>query len=474
MSAPITLKSKPGKKDLVCIIAGQIPTELASIITGDKKKTLLAKPADWQNIISLSIDDTTYVNIPKPGKDKNISEHYRLAGASVWGFMKSNNFDSVHIHSGDTESALATAEGLWLKDYRFEMYKKKKSGFTIKSIGIQKGLCSQKEIDSLIAVLGGIYFARDLVNEPPNILTATEMAKRIKDGGKTAGYKVDILGKAKIKSLKMGGLLSVNQGSTKEPTFSIIEYLPEKPKNKKPIVLVGKGIVYDTGGQSLKPTLNSMDIMKSDMGGAATVAGAIFAAAAAKLPVHIIGLIPATDNQPGPDAYCPGDVITMMDGTQVEVMNTDAEGRLVLADALAYAKKLKPELAIDVATLTGSSMGALSYYAAALMGTASEDVKTKLKTAGTNSWERIVEFPLWDDYGEGLKSDIADIKNVGSSPLAGVILAGKFLERFTDYSWMHLDIAGPAFLPASSGYLPKGGTGFGVNLLFHFLKDYKS
>lgn len=474
MSAPITLKSKPGKKDLICIIAGQIPTDLASIITADDKKTLLAKPADWQNLISLSLSDTTYVNIPKPKKDKNSNEHFRLAGASLWSFMKSHNLASVHIHSGDSESALAIAEGLWLKDYRFEAYKKQKSGFSITSVGIQKGLCSQKELDSLIALMAGIYFARDLVNEPPNVLTATEMAKRIKTEGKKAGYKVDILGKAKIQALKMGGLLSVNQGSTKEPTFSIIEYLPEKAKNKKPIVLVGKGIVYDTGGQSLKPTLNSMDIMKSDMGGAAAVAGAMAAAAAAKLPIHIIGLIPATDNQPGPDAYCPGDVITMMDGTQVEVMNTDAEGRLVLADALAYAKKLNPELTIDLATLTGSSMGALSYYAAALMGTAGDNVKSKFKTAGTNAWERMVEFPLWEDYGEDLKSDIADVKNIGSSPLAGVILAGKFLERFTDYPWMHLDIAGPAFLPSSRGYLPKGGTGFGVNLLFHFLKDYKS
>jgi len=300
------------------------------------------------------------------------------------------------------------------------------------------------------------------------------MAKRFKDGGKDAGYKVEILGKSKIKALKMGGLLSVNQGSTKDPTFSILEYKPAKAKNKKPIVLVGKGIVYDTGGLSLKPTLNSMDIMKCDMGGAAAVAGAIFAVAQAQLPVHIIGLVPATDNQPGPDAYGPGDVITMMDGTRVEVMNTDAEGRLVLADALAYARKLNPELTIDLATLTGSSMAAIGNYAAALMGSASDKVKTDFMNAGTNSWERLVEFPLWDDYENDLESDIADVKNLGSTPLAGVIIAGKFLERFTDYPWLHVDLAGPAFLPSSRGYLPKGGTGFGVNLLFNYFKNWKS
>ncbi|NEN24553.1 leucyl aminopeptidase family protein [Cryomorpha ignava] len=473
MSAPIKLKSKHQGEDVICIIDGEFSSALDAHITAETKKSLRAKPADWQSFISASSKGITYVNIQKPKDGKNSTEHYRIAGAALWDFMKSINKASVHLATGNESSALAIAEGLWLKNYRFEPYKKKKSAFEIKHIGVQKEISSKKEVDSLIAVLDGIYFARDLVNEPANILTAVEMAKRIKDGGKQAGYKVDIMGRTKIKALKMGGLLAVNQGSTKDPTFSVIEYKPAKPKNKKPIVLVGKGIVYDTGGLSLKPTLNSMDIMKCDMGGAAAVAGAIFAAATAGLPIHIVGLIPATDNQPGPDAYGPGDVITMMDGTTVEVMNTDAEGRLVLADALAYAKKLKPELTIDLATLTGSAIAAIGTYAAALMGSASDATKSKLLEAGTNSWERLVEFPLWDDYENDLKSDIADIKNLGSSPLAGVIIAGKFLERFTDYPWLHIDIAGPAFLPSARGYLPKGATGFGVNLLFSFFKDYK-
>lgn len=473
MSAPIKLKSKPASEDVVCFLDSEFSSAPDALITDEVKKSLSAKPAEWQSFISTTNKGVTYVNIQKPKEGKNNSEHYRMAGATLWDYMKSVNKTSLYVASGANGLALALAEGLWLKNYRFEPYKTKKSLFEVKAIGIKKDISSKKEVDSLNALLDGIYFARDLVNEPANILTAVEMAKRIKDGGKQAGYNVDILGKTKIKALKMGGLLSVNQGSTKEPTFSVIEYKPAKAKNKKPIVLVGKGIVYDTGGLSLKPTLNSMDIMKCDMGGAAAVAGAIFAAASANLPVHIVGLIPATDNQPGPDAYGPGDVITMMDGTRVEVMNTDAEGRLVLADALAYAKKLKPELTIDLATLTGSAIAAIGTYAAALMGSANGTAKSQLLEAGTNSWERLVEFPLWDDYENDLKSDIADIKNLGSSPLAGVIVAGKFLERFTDYPWLHIDIAGPAFLPSPRGYLPKGATGFGVNLLFNFFKDYK-
>jgi leucyl aminopeptidase len=296
------------------------------------------------------------------------------------------------------------------------------------------------------------------------------LARRIEYAGIEAGFQVDVLKKAKIKALKMGGLMSVNQGSTQDPTFSIIEYAPKKPKNKKPIVLVGKGIVYDTGGLSLKPTANSMDMMKCDMAGAAAVAGAIYAAALAELPVHIIGLIPATDNQPGPNAYAPGDVITMYDGTRVEVMNTDAEGRLVMADALAYAKKLKPLITIDLATLTGSSVRTLGYYAGATMGTASDKMKKNLIDAGFDGWERLVELPLWDDYNKELESEIADTRNLEKSGTAGAIVAGKFLQKFTAYPWMHIDIAGPAYLPARRGYLPKGGTGFGVNLLFHFFK----
>lgn len=473
MAALFTLKAKPTSENVLCFIGSKIPASLPFKITTENKKALTAKPAKWQKFLSISENGKTVVRIPSFAEKPDRNEYFRQAGAEIWNFLKRMNADSLFLAEAEEEDILALIEGIALKDYRFEVYKTEKSEFHIKQINIAKPACSQKNLDELTGLLAGIFLARDLVNEPANVLTAEEFSARMKKAGEEAGFKVDVMGRAKIEALKMGGVLAVNQGSTKEPTFNVLEYKPAKASNKKPVVLVGKGIVYDTGGLSLKPTPNSMDIMKCDMGGGAAVVGAIYAAASAKLPLHIIGLIPATDNQPGPDAFAPGDVITMMDGTRVEVMNTDAEGRLVLADALAYAKRFDPEVAIDLATLTGASMRALGYHAATLMGNAHDDLKRKLTDAGLKSWERMVEMPLWSDYSSELDSDIADMRNMGTSPLAGAIVAGKFLEHFAKFPWMHLDIAGPAFLPAGHGYLPKGGTGFGVNLLFQFLKEYK-
>ncbi len=473
MAASFTLKAKPTKERVLCFIGSKIPASLPIKITTENKKALTAKPAKWQKFLSISENGKTIIRIPAFAEKTDRKEYFRQTGSEIWNFLKSLNADSVFLAEAEEEDILALTEGMALRDYRFEVYKAQKAEFSLKEINIDKSACSKKNLDELEGMLLGIFLARDLVNEPANVLTATEFSVRMKRAGKKAGFKVDVFGKAKIKALKMGGLLAVNQGSTKEPTFTVLEYKPAKPKNKKPIVLVGKGIVYDTGGLSLKPTPNSMDIMKCDMGGGAAVVGAMYAAACAKLPLHIVGLIPATDNQPGPDAYGPGDVITMMDGTTVEVMNTDAEGRLVLADALAYAKRYDPEIAIDLATLTGASLRAVGLCAAVVMGTASANLKKQLNDAGFKSWERMVELPLWSDYSSELESDIADIRNIGTSPFAGAIIAGKFLEHFAHFPWLHLDIAGPAFLPAGLGYLPKGGTGFGVNLLFQFLKDYK-
>jgi leucyl aminopeptidase len=216
-----------------------------------------------------------------------------------------------------------------------------------------------------------------------------------------------------------------------------------------------------------------MDTMKCDMAGAAAVSAAMFAIAKAKLNVHVIALIPATDNRPGENAYTPGDVIHMFDGQTVEVLNTDAEGRMILADALAYAKKYKPELVLDFATLTGAAAAAIGQYGIVCMGNADEKTKNKLKESGLNVHERLVEFPFWEDYGKLIKSDIADLKNIGG-PVGGAITAGKFLEHFTDYNWMHFDIAGPAFLSSNDQYRGKNGTGVGVRLLFDFIQNYSS
>jgi len=215
-----------------------------------------------------------------------------------------------------------------------------------------------------------------------------------------------------------------------------------------------------------------MDFMKCDMGGAASVIGGLYAVSKNNLPYHVIGLVPATDNRPSGDAYAPGDVITMHNKKTVEVLNTDAEGRLILADALSYAQKYKPELVLDIATLTGAAAAAIGHYGVICLGNADEKTMSKLKDSGNNVYERIVEFPFWDEYNEQLKSSIADLTNLGNGA-GGTITAGKFLENFTDYPYIHLDIAGPAFLKKPINYVSQGGTGVGVRLFYDFVKNYK-
>lgn len=428
--------------------------------------------ASWQKIEGIQMDGQWFIRlgIAKDGADT--TEHMRQMGALVWQFLKDHNLTHVQLDGTEKGEMLAFGEGLASRNYRFEHHKRDKSPFSVESISYPVAVIGEKELSAHSSKLSAIFHARDLVNEPANVLTAEEMSARIAQLGSAYGFGAEVLGKVQLKALKMGGILAVNQGSTKEPTFNILEYKPENCKNARPLILIGKGITYDTGGLSLKPTPNSMDMMKCDMAGAAAVVGTFCAVAAAGLPVHLVGLIPATDNQPGPDSFAPGDIITMHDGSTVEVMNTDAEGRLVLADALAYAKRYDPKLVIDFATLTGSAVHALGQKCAPVMGTASDEVFKALEQAGFEAWERLVRFPLWDDFGADLESDIADVKNLGASPSAGAIVAGKFLERFVSYPWIHIDIAGPAFLSAQSGYLPKGGTGYGVHLAYQFIKAY--
>ena len=372
----------------------------------------------------------------------------------------------------DIEGAKAEyiAEGLLLSNYQFLKYfkDKKEKAYALKSINWVKG--DKKTADYLNNTAKAVCWARDLVNEPLSYLTAPKLAKEIQEKGKEAGFTVEVFEKAKIEALKMGGLLAVNKGSVDPPTFTILEHKPKNAINKKPIILVGKGVVYDTGGLSLKPTAHSIDIMKSDMGGAACMAASVYAMALNKSNVHVIGLIPATDNRPGGNAYAPGDVVTMFDGTTVEVLNTDAEGRMILADALAYANKYEPELVIDAATLTGAAVRAVGTKATCIMGNAKEKYFKGLDEAGNQTQERLVRFPFWDDYAEEVKSKIADLKNLGG-PYAGQITAGKFLEHFVKYPYIHLDIAGPAFLEAPQDYKGQGGTGVGVRLLSQFFNN---
>lgn len=372
--------------------------------------------------------------------------------------------------SSTTSTIGAFTEALLLANYQFLKYYTEKKENSLKNVGLV-GKITAIELSEIVNITTATNLAKDLVNEPVSFLNATQLANEAKKMGKEAGFKVEVLSKSKIETLKMGGLLAVNKGSIDQPTFSILEWKPTKAKNKKPIILVGKGVVYDTGGLSLKPTPNSMDMMKCDMGGAAAVIGTLYAVSKNKLPYHVIGLIPATDNRPGGNAYAPGDVITMHNKKTVEVLNTDAEGRMILADALSYAQKYKPELVLDAATLTGAAAAAIGHYGVVAMGNADEKTMNKLKESGNNVYERIVEFPFWEEYNEQLKSSIADMTNLGNG-MGGAITAGKFLEKFTDYPYIHLDIAGPAFIKTQVDYISKGGTGVGVRLFYDFIKNY--
>ncbi|KAB2859527.1 MAG: leucyl aminopeptidase [Flavobacteriales bacterium] len=374
------------------------------------------------------------------------------------------------IISSTTSTIVAFIEALLLTNYQFLKYYTEKKENSLKNVGLVAKITAS-ELSEIVTVATATNIAKDLVNEPVSYLNATQLANEAKKLGKEAGFKVEVLSKSKIEALKMGGLLAVNKGSLDQPTFSILEWKPTKAKNKKPIILVGKGVVYDTGGLSLKPTPNSMDMMKCDMAGAAAIMGVLYAIAKNKLPYHVIGLIPATDNRPGGNAYAPGDVVTMHNKKTVEVLNTDAEGRMILADALSYAQKYKPELVLDAATLTGAAAAAIGHYGVVAMGNVDEKIMNKLKESGKNVYERIVEFPFWDEYNEQLKSSIADMTNLGNG-MGGAITAGKFLEKFTDYPYIHLDIAGPAFIKTQVDYISKGGTGVGVRLFYDFIKNY--
>lgn len=446
------------------------------VLVGKKNETLPKVPKHIQEeleayiknpteeLVSFTSKGKTYIFI----KSQDSDEKYRIAGFKVRSILK-KDVVSVCVHGGKNAS-LAFAEGLALSNYQFIHYRKNASTEKNKLEQIDFSVkLSDTQLNELAATVKAVSWARDLVNEPVSYLTATKLAEEIEAKGKEANFSVTVLEKSKIEALKMGGLLAVNKGSIEPPTFTIIEYKPKKSKNKKPIVLVGKGVVYDTGGLSLKPTPASMDLMKSDMAGAACMAGTIYAAAMMELPYHLIGLIPATDNRPGLNAYAPGDVIKMYDGTTVEVLNTDAEGRMILADALAYSEKFKPELVIDAATLTGAAVRAIGTFASCVMGNANQKYFDDLNAAGMETHERVVQLPFWDDYFEEMKSKIADLKNIGGGN-AGMITAGKFLEHFVKAPYIHMDIAGPAFLERPENYRGLGGTGHGIRLLINFLK----
>lgn len=421
-----------------------------------------------------NLEEVTFYLTVTGVNDAKALEGFRAKGNTIQQIVNKLKKEKLIVRNETPYAAvaLAVAEGAALGNYQFLKYFKeaKTKANRLKEIYIRDKATQDAQVEELHRLVEATELARNLVNEPLSYLTAQQFGKEMEKAGKTYGFRVNVLQKKQIEALKMAGLLAVNRGSIDPPTFTVMEYKPKQAKNKRPIVLVGKGVVFDTGGLSLKPTPQSMDEMKCDMSGGAAVVGAMSAIAANKLPVYVIGLVPATDNRPGMNAVVPQDVLTYSNGTTVEVLNTDAEGRLILADALLYADKYNPELVIDLATLTGAAVRAIGTYATAVMGTASEEVVAALERSGREVWERTITFPLWSEYGDEIKSDVADIKNLGG-PYAGQITAAKFLEHFISYPWLHLDIAGTAYQNAPSAYRPKGGTGVGVRMLYHFIKQ---
>ncbi|MEH0155342.1 leucyl aminopeptidase [Limibacter armeniacum] len=412
---------------------------------------------------------TYFVVLPENLKAFHQYEYLRKAGFEVYQKLGKRKRISLQVESiqNNLEFKYAFVEGFVLSSYKFDQYKTEQADQDIELSVVGAEATRLKE---LYNIFKANFKCRDLVNTPNCDQSADQLSAEFSKICAEAGIEIEVLGVDQIKSLKMGGLLAVNKGSDTPPTFTVMEYCPEEPVNAQPIVLVGKGVVYDTGGISLKPSVNGMlEIMKSDMAGAATVASVIYAVALNKLPLHVVTLVPATDNMPGNRAIVPGDVITMMSGTTVEVINTDAEGRLILADALHYAKRYQPELVIDVATLTGSSLMAIGREGLVYMGKVPFAYKNDLENIGREVYERVVEFPLWDEYGDQLVSEIADLKNLGG-PTAGAITAGKFLQHFTDYNWLHFDIAGPAYNTGKANYRGINASGVGVRLLYHYLK----
>lgn len=390
--------------------------------------------------------------------------------------------DTKVLKKGSEERlAQALIEGLMLSLYCFDRLKtgkkdqKKITRCTLlvedeKTVpAVEKGALRGKTIAE------GVCYTRDLCSLPSNMATPTYLADEAAHIAQAEGMSIEVLGREEIKSLGMGAYYAVTQGTDEPPKFIILQYhgTPKgrsPGKKKRPVALIGKAVTFDTGGISLKPGEN-MEQMKYDMTGGATVLGVMKIIAELKPPMDIVAILPATDNMPSGKAVHPGDVVTSLSGKTIEIINTDAEGRLCLADALTYAARFKPSAMIDLATLTGACVIALGQHAMGMMGN-NPRLLAKVQAAGATAGERTWELPLWPAYFNQIESDVADLKNVGGRP-AGTITAGLFLKEFVeDIPWVHLDIAGTSWYHDSKHpYVPKGASGVGVRLLIQFLTE---
>jgi leucyl aminopeptidase len=404
---------------------------------------------------------------------------YRRASAALaraaqrQGRVATDLLDGLPEASDRPAVAQAVAEGIVLGAYRYNELKSDPEPNRIVSLLLvgRGGKRMEAALERGRAIGEAVCLARDLVNQPGGTLTPTAFAARAAELAASGGFSAEVLDRAAIEDHKLGGLLGVNRGSDEEPRFVKLAWEPDRPRAT--VALVGKGITFDSGGLSLKTT-DSMVGMKGDMAGAAAVLATFSALDAVRPPVRVLGFLPLTDNMPGGDATRVGDVLRIRNGTTVEVLNTDAEGRLVLADALSLAGEAEPDAIVDLATLTGACMVALGTGIAGLMGNHAgfaDQVRAAADVAGEPVWP----LPLPDDLRRQLDSEVADMKNVGAGRWGGALIAGLFLQRFVPDGtpWAHLDIAGPADAHEDDGESPKGGTGFGVRTLLRLLSDFR-
>ncbi len=429
-----------------------------------------------------SFGEPSLIILKKIKIDKDFtSDFFRDFMAGLVQNLKDKNVKKIHIvipafshfpgHFKSDEYMIQTmVEGIHLGNYSFDKYKSEKK--IVENLEFVLNYSERELVQRIIekthCIMSAVHFTRDLVNEPAISLTPQEFSKRTKIELSKLGVKVTIMNKKELQKRKMKAILAVGNASVHEPLMMILEYKPKVSKKK--IALVGKGVTYDSGGLSIKSTPNMID-MKADMAGGGTVVGVIKAAAMLKLPIEIVGIIPCVENMVSGVSYKPGDVIVSASGKTIEVKDTDAEGRIILADALYYASKQKPDEIIDFATLTGAMVVALGEMIAGLF-TKNDDIAKQLYESGSKTFERIWRMPFSDDYKKMIKSDIADVSNLGSR-WGGAITAAKFLEHFVDekISWAHLDIAGPATKHEFNNYTKKWDTGFGVRLMIDYLES---
>lgn len=440
----------------------------AALNTTTLLRTRGSIPAPRVLLVGLGKPESTTVDHLRQASASAATAVQKLGVATMAMLLPPSELDAAVQAQAVTEGALL---GLYsLKTYKTADDENGKGNLSelqllADSSGAQQTLTKGVKRGEIIAK--AVSLARDLANSPGNDVNPTYMADTAKQIAKKTSLKCKVLSQSDMKKLGMGCLLGVAQGSTQPPVLIMLDHAPNGT-SEAPVVLLGKGITFDSGGISIKPAA-SMEDMKMDMSGGAAVLGAMQALAELGHPRRVVGMVPASENLPSGDAVKPGDIIRAMSGKTVEVINTDAEGRLVLADALSYAvEKLNPERMIDLATLTGAVVVALGSHASGMMGT-DEDMMAILKDAGEQTAERVWQLPLFEDYSKQIKSDFADIKNIGGRE-AGSITGGAFLKEFVgDVPWVHLDIAGTAWTSSAKPYVPKGATGVGVRLLIDAL-----